>query len=184
MTTREQAAKLGAELNEEILYYAGRCLATHKMQSKVDALVSLVSDSGEPAPLAWCATLNGRVVNTYYSEPEATAATAKMSGGKLAVVALAQPADTSGAQEAVKSSLLREGWDLVRTARNALLKMGLRDRGSDCGLLHEVRMFSHDFSSEGRDGPGALQVRGNGKAEAWMKAVNAALAAASQKEGG
>jgi hypothetical protein len=76
--------------------------------------------------------------------------------------------------------LLEEAEDLLRTARAAMLKMGLRDRGSDIGLSHEVRMFALEFSEEGRDGPGALQVRGTGRLTAWLKSVRAAASIAKE----
>lgn len=66
--------------------------------------------------------------------------------------------------------LLNEAEDLLRTAWAAMLKMGLRDRGSDIRLPHEVRMFAAHFSEEGRDGPGALQILGTGRFRAWSKA--------------
>ena len=65
--------------------------------------------------------------------------------------------------------LVREADDLLGVARGAAMKLGLRDRGSDCRLPHEVRMFALDFSNEGRDGPGALQVRGTGRFLAWRR---------------
>jgi hypothetical protein len=68
-------------------------------------------------------------------------------------------------------ALLGEADDLLWIASGAMLKMGLRDRGSDCTLPHEVREFSLEFSNEGRDGPGALQVRGTGRYRAWLTAV-------------
>lgn len=64
---------------------------------------------------------------------------------------------------AQSEALLKEAEDLIRTAWSAMLKMGLRDRGSDIGLPHEVRMFAMKFSEEGRDGPGELQIRGNAR---------------------
>jgi len=67
--------------------------------------------------------------------------------------------------------LLREADDLLFIASDAMLKMGLRDKGSDCGLPHEVRRFALEFSNEGRDGPGALQVRGTGRYRAWLTAA-------------
>jgi hypothetical protein len=66
--------------------------------------------------------------------------------------------------------LLDEAEDLLREAWGAMLKLGLRDRGSDTRLSHEVRMFAAHFSEEGRDGPGALQIRGTGRFRAWLKA--------------
>lgn len=72
--------------------------------------------------------------------------------------------------------LLDEAEDLLRIARSAMLKMGLRDRGSDLGLPHEVRMFAAHFSEEGRDGPGALQIRGTGRFWAWLEARRGASA--------
>lgn len=70
--------------------------------------------------------------------------------------------------EAIK--LLDEAEDLLMDAWAAMVKLGLRDRGSDIGLSHEVRMFAAHFSDEGRDGPGALQIRGTGRFRAWIKA--------------
>ena len=81
--------------------------------------------------------------------------------------------------------LLREADDLLFIASDAMLKMGLRDKGSDCGLPHEVRRFALEFSNEGRDGPGALQVRGTGRYRAWLTAarkIDRAAMSASQDQ--
>lgn len=71
--------------------------------------------------------------------------------------------------------LLDEAYKLILTAERALRKIGLADRGSDVSLTHEVRMFSRHFSAERRDGPGDLQVQGNGRADKWKRDVHAFL---------
>jgi hypothetical protein len=94
----------------------------------------------------------------------------------LALIALARKAapDAPAADErAHLLKLLNEADDLLWIASDAMLKMGLRDKGSDCGLPHEVRKFALEFSDEGREGPGALQVRGTGRYRAWIKAARA-----------
>jgi hypothetical protein len=82
----------------------------------------------------------------------------------------AEPAKVQGDANDVLA-LLGEADDLLFIASDAMLKMGLRDKGSDCGLPHEVRRFALEFSNEGRDGPGALQVRGTGRYRAWLTAA-------------
>lgn len=72
-------------------------------------------------------------------------------------------------------ALLEEAERLIRLAWNAHSKMGLRDRGSDCRLSHEVRMFALDFSQEGREGPGVLQITGTGRMHKWLKSCRKAL---------
>jgi hypothetical protein len=80
--------------------------------------------------------------------------------------------------------LLKTADELLGVAWGAMLKMGLRDLGSDCSLSHEVRMFALRFSAEGRDGPGVLQVRGTGEFMAWRKKARAMLAAAQPQSAG
>lgn len=67
--------------------------------------------------------------------------------------------------------LLQEADDLLWIASDAMFKMGLRNRGSDWSLPNEVRQFALEFSNEGRDGPGTLQVTGTGRYRAWLVAT-------------
>jgi hypothetical protein len=80
----------------------------------------------------------------------------------------------------VERGLLDEAEELLKTAEWAMCKMRLKGRGSDCRLSHEERMFALDFSPEGRDGPGALQVRGSGKYHAWRKKLRALSSGGAQ----
>ena len=70
-------------------------------------------------------------------------------------------------------TLLDEAWKLLRIAQDACRKLRLDGRGSDISLPHEVRMFTLDFSPEGREGPGELQVTGSGRVEQWFKDARA-----------
>jgi hypothetical protein len=111
-------------------------------------------------------------------------ATPKVTMGDFQRAHEAIAATGQGGQDAKLRELLREADDLLWVASGAMLKMGLRDRGSDCGLSHEVRMFALEFSKEGRDGPGALQVQGTGRYNKWLKAArNIDRAAIAAKEG-
>lgn len=71
-------------------------------------------------------------------------------------------------------ALIAEAEELIRIANTANYALRLEGAGSDCTLKHEVRMFALDYSREGRDGPGALQVRGTGRSWKWIeKAIEA-----------
>jgi acyl-CoA-binding protein len=74
-----------------------------------------------------------------------------------------------GESNKTKRELLDEADKLLYIAWTALCKMRLRGRGSDCGLSHEVRMFALSFSHEEREGPGELQINGNGRYQAWRE---------------
>lgn len=87
---------------------------------------------------------------------------------------------------------VQEASNLLRTVRLAIGRLGLRDRGSDLSLPHEVRMVALAFNYEGREGPGELQVKGTGEArqcetDLWeaQKTISRlrALPAAPQHEG-
>lgn len=67
--------------------------------------------------------------------------------------------------------IIKEASNLLWLASWALGKMGLEGHGSDIGLPHELRMFALAFSREERDGPGLLQIRGNGRYDKLMKAI-------------
>ena len=72
-------------------------------------------------------------------------------------------------------AILGDAEELLYIAANALSKMRLTGHGSDCTLSHEVRMFALNFSPESRDGPGALQVNGNGRHMGVQRALRATL---------
>lgn len=62
---------------------------------------------------------------------------------------------------AIAIKALEEAGRLLRIAYYAKCKMGLTDRGGDCGLSHEVRMFAQHFS--------ALDKNEDGKHEEFWK---------------
>jgi hypothetical protein len=72
---------------------------------------------------------------------------------------------------------------LLRIALHAVFRLGLEGKGSDLGLCHEHRMYALNFSPEKREGPGALQVNGNGAAYECLNAL-AALRAMQPPEPG
>lgn len=86
---------------------------------------------------------------------------------------MAQPENQTTREQRLEVAL-READRLLRIARSACDRT-VRDRGSDVSLPHEARMFALAFSPEGRDGPGALQVRGAGDVYRWFKQAREAL---------
>lgn len=154
--------------------------ALHRAETAESALSSMEDDrnvwkaSAERAhaELAACRDHNNRL-----REVVEGAIPILKGAGYVKAAALADGAlkkEPTNADAAELRALLLEAWELIDIAQSGCRRT-VRDQGSNIGLPHEARMFALNFSAEGRDGPGELQVRGNGRALAWLGRARVAL---------